>query len=67
MNQELTISRKVHILSVLKNRTVVYTGSDDLLMAERNTHPRSYGCFVRILGPWVRENAFSPWIKLSAK
>lgn len=48
------MSEKKSILKLIR-QNFVCIGSDGLLMAERNTHPRSYGCFVRILGPYVRE------------
>ncbi len=33
----------------------VAVGSDGFLVYEGNTHPRSYGCFPKILGNYVRE------------
>lgn len=48
------MSEKKSILELMRQEFVCI-GSDGFLTAARNTHPRSYGCFVRILGPYVQE------------
>jgi len=48
------MSEKKSVLKLIRQKFVCI-GSDGLLTAGRNTHPRSYGCFARILGPYVRK------------
>jgi N-acyl-D-amino-acid deacylase len=48
------MSERQSILELIK-QDFVAIGSDGFLVYEGNTHPRTYGCFAKILGNYVRE------------
>jgi N-acyl-D-amino-acid deacylase len=48
------MSERFSIFKLIK-QDFVAIGSDGFLVYEGNTHPRSYGCFPKILGNYVRE------------
>jgi N-acyl-D-amino-acid deacylase len=48
------MSEKKSIFELIK-QDFVCIGSDGFLVIDKNTHPRSYGCFPKILGDYVRE------------
>jgi hypothetical protein len=48
------MSERQSIFELIK-QDFVAIGSDGFLVYEGNTHPRTYGCFAKILGDYVRE------------
>jgi N-acyl-D-amino-acid deacylase len=48
------MSERQSIFELIK-QDFVAIGSDGFLVYEGNTHPRTYGCFAKILGNYVRE------------
>jgi len=48
------MSEEKSIFDLIKQEFVCI-GSDGFLTIDKNTHPRSYGCFPKILGSYVRE------------
>jgi N-acyl-D-amino-acid deacylase len=48
------MSERQSIFDLIK-QDFVAIGSDGFLVYEGNTHPRTYGCFAKILGNYVRE------------
>jgi N-acyl-D-amino-acid deacylase len=48
------MSERYSIFKLIK-QDFVAIGSDGFLVYEGNTHPRTYGCFPKILGNYVRE------------
>ncbi len=48
------MSERQSIFELIK-QDFVAIGSDGFLVYEGNTHPRTYGCFAKILGNYIRE------------